>query len=1046
MFKPVDPNPNFIDLEKKLLEHWYRDGIVKRYLHKNNGAKKNFSFQDGPITANNPMGVHHAWGRSYKDIWQKFYNLLGYKQRFQNGFDCQGLWVEVEVEKELGLKTKKDIENLVPGDREASVAKFVDLCKQRVVKFAGIQTEQSKRLGYLTDWDHSYFTMSDENNYMIWHFLKVCHENGWIYKGHESVPWCPRCETAISQHEMLTEDYKELVHESVYLKLKIKDQKSPTFQSESDQKHRTKISDVPVGVRSKASDKDQNAKLKNQYLLVWTTTPWTIPANIAVAVDKNIDYALVERENGEQIWLAKDAVERVFKSEKVKTIKTVKGDKLSGLKYGGPFDQINAVAKVAKNSPRTFHTVIITDERILPIMTAEGTGLVHTAVSAGVEDFQLGKKYGLPMIPVIADNADYLSGFDWLSGKNAKKHPEIIIDFLKSHANGEYLLYTERFKHRYPACWRCKTELVWKVADEWYIAMDLSPSQNQRSKIKDQKANKKNLRERMIEVAKKIKWMPEFGLERELEWLNNMHDWLISKKNRYWGLALPIYECSGDGGCGEFEVIGSKEELKMRAIAGWSEFAGHSPHKPFIDAVKIKCQHCGKTMRRIPDVGNPWLDAGIVEYSTITEKNQGKPLYLVDKEKWNQWFPANFITESFPGQFKNWFYAQIAMSTVLENKPPFEKVLGFATMMGEDGRPMHKSWGNYIDFDAGAEKIGVDVMRWVFAKQNPAENLLFGYKKADEARRQFYLMLWNIYKFFVEYANLDKFKVQSSKFKDTDQNSKTNIRRNSQNILDVWIKNRLTWLIDYAKERYVQYNVKDVADAVEKFVSDLSTWYIRRSRERVWVNSDDRLNKESFYLTLYDVILQLVIIISPILPFITDEIYVNLTKEDSVHLAIWPEDKTKYDQALDCDMNLVREIVETGHRERKELKLKVKQPLSAAEVCLPPIRKFLISNNIAAYSDLIRSELNVKTVAISSGKSETISVKYNTNLTPDLVKEGKLRELLRQIQATRKELQIKQDAAINLTVPFEFADRKAEIGKKTLAKDVKLGAKIVVSL
>ncbi|PIU36962.1 hypothetical protein COT02_03315, partial [Candidatus Roizmanbacteria bacterium CG07_land_8_20_14_0_80_34_15] len=465
MFKPVHPvksslrefnrvnaSENFPEMEKKWLKHWYEKGINKKYREKNKNSKKYFSFLDGPITANNPMGVHHAWGRTYKDLWPRFYNLLGYKQRFQNGFDCQGLWVEVEVEKELGLHSKKDIENLIPGDTKASIAKFVQLCKDRVLKFSKIQTEQSKRLGYFADWDHSYFTMSDENNYMIWKFLKKCYEYGWIYKGHESVPWCPRCETAISQHEMLTEDYKELVHQSVYFKLPI------------------------IG-------------RENENLLVWTTTPWTIPANIAVAIEATFDYSLVQGNTKQKFWVAKELVKSVFK-ENYKILKTVKGSDLVGLKYTAPFDNLPKVKEVADKNSEKFHIVFATDKNILPITTTEGTGMVHTAVSAGVEDFKMGKKLGLPMIPVIEDNADYMSGLGFLSGKNAKKHPEIILDYLKK----DWAFAVVAYKHRYPACWRCKTELVWKVEDEWYIAMDRSPLRSQKSKVKSQKLNTKTLR------------------------------------------------------------------------------------------------------------------------------------------------------------------------------------------------------------------------------------------------------------------------------------------------------------------------------------------------------------------------------------------------------------------------------------------------------------------------------------------------------------------------------------------------------------------------
>ncbi len=966
MFKPVGGNQNFPEMEKKWLKHWYGKGIVKKYLNKNKKSKKYFSFMDGPITANNPMGVHHAWGRTYKDLWPRFYNLLGYQERFQNGFDCQGLWVEVEVEKELKLKSKKDIENLVPGDKFASIAKFVQMCKDRVKKYSAIQTDQSKRLGYFADWDHSYFTMSDENNYMIWLFLKKCFDNGWIYKGHESVPWCPRCETAISQHEMLTEDYKELVHESVYFGLPI------------------------VG--------------RNENLLVWTTTPWTIPANIAVAVDGKIDYSLVEGTKGQKFWVAKDLVEKVFKKDYKKIVKTVKGRELVGLKYEGPFDILPAVAKVKKENPKNFHTVFATDELILPITTTEGTGMVHTAVSAGVEDFKMGKKLGLPMIPVIADNADYIEGFGFLSGKNAKKHPEIILDYLKSEKNSNeanWAFNIERYKHRYPACWRCKTELVWKVADEWYVAMDKT-------------VEGKSLRQRMMEVAKKIKWMPEFGLDRELDWLKNMHDWLISKKNRYWGLALPIYECKE---CGHFEVFGSKEELKNRAVSGWDKFEGKSPHKPFIDEVKIKCSKCGSDVSRIEDVGNPWLDAGIVPYSTIAENNQGQPLYLKNKKEWRNWFPVDFITESFPGQFKNWFYAMIAESTVLENEPPFKRVLGFGTLLGEDGRPMHKSWGNAIEFNEGADKIGVDVMRWMYSRQNPADNMLFGYHKADEVRRQFYLMLWNVYKFFVEYSNLDKFEIQKSK--------------EIKNVLDKWILSRFASTVLSVEKNLKEFNAKDSALEIEKFVSDLSTWFIRRSRDRVWVNSEDSADKTSFYSTLYYILVDLSIVISPFMPFISEEIYTNLTNGESVHLENWPEKDSGFkiqDLRLEKEMESARRVVEAGHAKRKIEGKKVRIPLAGLDLKIEGD----YSSLSPAVWEIILKELNIKNVVVN--KTVRFPKKEVKVSESDLAYEGSLREFMRSIQAKRKEMGLKPTDYLDLAVPKEFAKDIDLIKKRLMIK------------
>ncbi len=983
MFKPVDQNMDFIKMEKKWLNYWYEKGIVEAYLKKNETSSKRFSYLDGPITANNPMGVHHAWGRTYKDLIPKFFNLLGYKQRFQNGFDCQGLWVEVEVEKELGLKTKKDIENLVPNNKFASIDKFVQLCKERVLRFSKVQTEQSKRLGYFADWDHSYFTMSDDNNYMIWLFLKKCYENGWIYKGVESVPWCPRCETAISEHEILTEDYKEVIHESVYFKLKLKDKNH-----------------------------------LNEYFLVWTTTPWTIPANIALAVDEDYDYVLVETKAKEKFWLAESLAKSVLGNDFAKILRKVKGKDLVGIFYEGPFDHLPAVKEVAKKYKEKFHKVIPTDKLIMPINLEEGTGIVHTAVSAGTEDFRLGKKLGLPMIPVIDDQANYLPNLGELSGKNAKKNPRIILDYLQ---NNNYSYRIHNYKHRYPACWRCKTELVWKVTDEWYIAMD------KKAKIVNSKSEEPNLtlRQRMIKVAKKIKWIPKFGLERELDWLKNMHDWLISKKNRYWGLSLPIYECRK---CGKFEVIGSKEELKKRAIEGWEKFEDHSPHKPWIDEVKIKCSQCGAKVFRIPDVGNPWLDAGIVAYSTIKKNNQGSPLYLVDKKQWREWFPADLISESFPGQFKNWFYALIAMSTVMENEPPTKTIMGYGTLLGEDGRPMHKSWGNAIEFNEGADKIGVDVMRWMYCLADIESNLLFGYTKADQTRRQFYLPLWNIYKFFVDYINLDKVKIEKK-------------LANSKNlhILDQWILSRLAFLVKIVESSLKKYQVKEAAQEIEKFVNDLSLWYVRQSRSRVWINNQDKKDKKNFYETLYFILVNLSIILSPFLPFITEEIYTNLTGNKSVHLEFWPKIVIGlFNKKLEEQMDYLRKIVEVAHRKRKELGIKVRQPL--AKLTLKINKK--LNNQLI---EIIKNEVNVKNVEILKKKGE-IEVEYDTKLTEELKQEGQLRELIRKIQAERKKLGLKPTDKINLTLPKEFKEFEGLIKFKVNADQIEFSNKLQVKI
>lgn len=972
-FESVDLKVDFPKVEKELLNSWEKSGVVKKYLNRNKKSKSYFSFLDGPITANNSMGVHHAWGRMYKDLWQRFKNMQGYKQRFQNGFDCQGLWVEVEVEKELKFRNKKDIEQF-------GVAKFVELCKERVKKYSGIQAEQSKRLGYFMDWDNSYYTLSEDNNYMIWHFLKICNDLGWIYKGNDVVPWCPRCETAISEHEILTEDYKEVTHESVFLSFPI------------------------VG------QPDEN-------LLAWTTTPWTVPANIALAIDVDSEYSLMET-GTKKYWVAKSAKNRVFSGAKAKELKVTRGTKLIGLRYIGAFDSLPAVKTgTAKNDK--FHTVCATNPLILPISTEEGTGIVHISTGTGAEDHRFGKKIGLSIVPAIDDSANYLNGFGFLTGKNAKKDPNLIINYLREYEGGKFLYKTMNYKHRYPTCWRCKTELVWKVTDEWYIAMDRSIA-NPKLKTKNLKLTEwgeedekqkppdtRTLRERMKEVAEKINWLPAFGLDREMDWLTNMHDWLISKKNRYWGLALPIWECKK---CRNFEVFGSKEELKERTVEGWKDFSGKSPHKPQIDAVKIKCSKCGAISGRIEPVGNPWLDAGIVPFSTISENNKAcgfevdntKPLYLSDRKEWQKWFPADFITESFPGQFKNWFYAMIAMSTVLEDTNPFKTVLGYGTLAGEDGRAMHKSLGNSIEFNEGADKIGADVMRWMFARQNPSENMLFGYKVADEVRRRFHLKLWNIYNFFVTYANLDEWTPGLG-------------RKPGKpvNILDKWILVRFDQTVSVVTEFLERFNAVGASGEIEKFVDDFSSWYIRRSRDRVGPAKENTEDSNAFYATTYYILSNLCRIMAPFTPFITDIVYTNLTKEKSVHLSDWPvfseapKGMPETDRVLLEEMTLMRDIVEKVHAKRKELGIPVRQPLSKAKVYgqTTKINKEII--NLAC------SELNLKAIQLLGGSDK---IELDTKITPELKEEEEIRVLVRKIQEDRKKLGLNLTQAVNVTL------------------------------
>jgi isoleucyl-tRNA synthetase len=865
MFRPVSSKPDLVASEHEILALWRERGTFARLRAQNAGkaaagAAGRWSFLDGPITANNPMGVHHAWGRAYKDLFQRFWAMQGRDQRYQNGFDCQGLWVEVNVERDLGFTSKRDIE-------EYGIAEFVSLCKQRVLTYAARQTEQSIRLGMWMDWNDpvelrrlrdllaenpgqtvtttgpdgeavtdtaeqivgrlgmpelggSYFTFSNENNYLIWSFLAECHKRGWLYKGHDSMPWCARCGTGISQHEM-TEGYSDREDPGLTIKLPLLDR-------------------------------------AGEALLVWTTTPWTLTSNVAAAVGEDLRYVKV-RQGDELFWLGRGTLKHALAGD-FQVVEEKLGRELDGWRYSGPMDELPAVqaAFAAEDGkPAYEHRVVLWDE----VGEEEGTGIVHIAPGCGAEDFQLGKSLGLPMIAPLDENGVVLPGFGPYSGRDVRDVADPILESLK-HKHRFYRL--ETITHRYPHCWRCGTGLVFRVVDEWYISM--GPVYDKPREQLTAAEVDASLRYQIMEVIEGIKWIPGFGYERELDWLLNMHDWMISKK-RYWGLALPIYDCES---CGTVNVVGGREELAERATEGWDRFEGHTPHRPYVDAVKIRCSGCGAPVSRIRDVGNPWLDAGIVPFSTMHFRS--------DPDYWKQWFPADFVTESFPGQFRNWFYSLLAMSTVLRRETPFKTLFGYALVFGEDGRQMHKSWGNAIEFDEAAERMGVDVMRWMFANARPEDNILFGWQAADDARRRL-LVLWNVYSFFVTYARQADWDPRAAAPAVKERGP-----------LDRWILSRVARLANEVAIDLKGYDALDAARAIDAFVEDISTWYLRRSRKRFSRTAEPN-DRAAAFATMHTTLVSLARIAAPIMPFLTEAIYQNLVVAgaiegvpDSVHL------------------------------------------------------------------------------------------------------------------------------------------------------------------
>ena len=848
MFQPVTDS-NFVTGEHSVLKLWLEQQTFQRLRQKNAGRKR-WSFLDGPITANNPMGVHHAWGRTYKDTYQRFFAMTGHDQRFQNGFDCQGLWVEVEVEKQLGLGTKTAV-------HEFGIDNFVNECKRRVLRFAARQTEQSQRLGYWMDWDDpdqlrqlaeylgtdeevtittpsgktetakahqlverlgnsewggSYFTFSTENNETIWTFLKKCYERGKIYQGHDVMPWSGRGGSAYSQME-IAEGRKLTTHKSVFVRFPIKrDSASGGRQPSGTTMSRQSVTSTNTTASLYPEADASGSPESQEYLLVWTTTPWTLTSNVACAVNPDLDYIKIQTKRDNAIYyFAKDnlnfqrlstefkdgfgrpewkwpegvpklkTLAQIFKEQGgFEELGTIKGAEIVGWEYEGPFDDLKAQQQpggvpVDEENLNSWgvncHRVIDggRDSRgSANVVAGEGTGIVHIAPGCGDIDHKMGVALGLPVIAPLKDDGTYSEEFGDFAGLEAISPATAELVFEKLKAKG-MLVAVETYPHIYPHCWRTGDELVFRLVDEWFINMDW------RDEIKD--------------VTRQIKWLPDSidGQEREIEWLSNMSDWMISKK-RFWGLALPIWVNENDPS--DFEVMGSLAELKERSIEGWGDFEGNTPHRPWIDGVIIESQTPGKEgqrMRRIPDVGNPWLDAGIVPFSTMG--------YNTNREEWQKWYPADLVTECFPGQFRNWFYSMLSLSTMMrydeadnaEDKKPFRTLLGHRLVQNEQGKPMHKSDGTAIWFEEAAEQLGVDTMRWMYLAQNPAQDLRFGTRHndkpvtlqtpegpldktlegvttcmvtsgpADETRRQILIPLWNCYKFFVDYAIADGF-------------------------------------------------------------------------------------------------------------------------------------------------------------------------------------------------------------------------------------------------------------------------------------------------
>ena len=898
IFSALPDKPDHDALERELLDTWEREGTFAKLREQNRGGPK-FSFIDGPVTANRyVLGVHTAWGRTLKDVFQRYKALRGFDQRYQNGFDCQGLWIEVGVERELGFNSKREIE-------EFGLAEFARRCREVVVRSSRALTEGSIRLGQWMDWGYDYFTFSDTNIEYIWRFLKVVHERGSLYLGHRSTEWCPRCGTSLSQHELTQAGvYQERSDPSLYVRFPLLDR-------------------------------------PDESLVIWTTTPWTLPANVAAAVKPDAEYG--KRESGEWVAVARYP-EETF-------VERAQGAELVGWRYRGPFDDLGPGGEV--------------DHRVIPwddVSLEEGSGIVHIATGAGQEDFELGRIHDLPVLSPVDEAGRFYDSYGWLHGLSTAEAADQIIGRL---AEQGYLLEAGIYLHRYPHCWRCDTPLIWRVTDDWLISVE-------------------ELREQLLEANATVEWTPEYMGKRMDDWLRNMGDWNISRR-RYYGLPLPFYPCA----CGHLNVIGSRQELEDRAVSGLEQL--EELRRPWIDAVPIRCEECGQPVERITEVGDVWLDAGIVPFATLGWQS---PEYveegyatgaakgltradLPDHAYWEKWFPADWVSE-MREQIRLWFYSQLFMSVTLTGQAPFRKVLGYEKMLDERGREMHSSWGNTIDAPDAFARMGADVMRWQYVSQPPNQNLLFGFGPAHEIRRRL-LTLWNSARFLVDYANIDSW---TPRWSDLAGGPDGDLQA-----LDRWLVARTNALVRDATDAYESYLTVDVVRAFESFVEDVSNWYIRRSRRRFWDGD------EIAFRTLWYALVQGLRVVAPIMPFLTDHLWRTFTAPveapESVHLAGWPEPAPP-DETLLEEVVELRRVVELGRQARSAAGVKLRQPL--------PTLVVEGATRAHAHAHEIAGELRVQQVSFGQVDATELHVKPNLRvLGPKL--GAKLGDVRRALEA-----------------------------------------------
>ena len=921
MFKKVDLKQSFPELEKNLLKYWDTKEIFKKSLEARKKGKK-YVFFDGPPFANGLPHYGHILANVIKDSITRYWTMKGCYVPRRNGWDCHGLPVEYEIEKELGMNGRKDIVDY-------GIENFNDKCRESVFRYTKEWEDTLKRIARWVDFSDSYATL--DNNYMetIWWIFKQIWDKKMVYSGFKSMHICPRCETALSNFEV-SQGYKDVTDLSVTAKFKLKDDALKAIKSEGE----------------------------TVFVLSWTTTPWTLPGNAALAFNEKIEYVKVvgkspnDPEAKEETYIvAKALADSVFGADKYYILDKVDPKKLEGTHYEPVFDYF-----LGKDMGGELYSIQMAEF----VTTEDGTGIVHIGSMFGEDDYALAIEKKLALIQHVKMDGTFTEDVKDFAGKSVKGQDLNVVLFL--HAKG-LVFSKQNFKHSYPHCWRCDTPLLNYSTRSFFI------------KVTD-------VKDKMLKNNKKIHWQPEHIQEGRFgKWLEGARDWAISR-NRFWGCAIPVWECS----CGKMECVGSIEEMKKLSGGKVPMRKGEVDlHKPYIDEVTFKCPDCNDTMRRVPDVFDCWFESGSMPYAQLHYPFE-------NKSEFEENFPADFIAEGLD-QTRGWFYTLHVLATTLFNKPAFKNVIVNGILLAADGEKLSKRKKNYPDPNLLFDTKGVDSMRY-FLLSSPAvlaDDVRFSEAHVDEVVKKFTLTLWNTYSFFVTYANIDKWEAKKdyAKFKPDHK-------------LDKWILSELNTLIKTVTEQMDEYNLVKATRPLMDFLENLSNWYVRRSRRRFWKSENDG-DKDQAYQTLYIVLVEFSKLLAPFMPFLADEIYQNLTGEESVHLADWSTpNKFLIDEELNKEIHLVRMVVNLGHSVRSAAKIKVRQPLQMVQVALP---KGVSTKLIEGQQDVILEELNVKELSFIKEAHDVVERQVTANSKVLGPKYGKdVQFIIQEIKAGKFEI------------------------------------------